>query len=321
MSQPDFLDELRRARPAAPPELRERVLELAATRPPSRRRITWRRALIVAVPAVLAVAAAAVVTGRHSTQPVVQHGEVLRASAPQRTLTIPQSAQVHGDVAIAPSRSRLQDYDAYLRLRVHDPDELSAATKKALAIARRLGGHASSVSVSVGRRPGRRDAAPPHPRSFTCRRLSRASPPSAGSRPRTSRSATCSPASTRPTGRSPASRSNCATSAPSRRPHLSRAGSAALTSLVERLQRGRASTVHTARLATVSVELTTRKPAPQPKHHHPGPLDGAFDALRWIGVAALYGLIVGGPFVLLALAGWVIVRKLRRRAEDRLLGG
>lgn len=318
MSQPDFLDELRRARPAAPPELRERVLELAATRPPSRRRITWRRALIVAVPAVLAVAAAAVVTGRHSTQPVVQHGEVLRASAPQRTLTIPQSAQVHGDVAIAPSRSRLQDYDAYLRLRVHDPDELSAATKKALAIARRLGGHASSVSVSVA--GGQGDA--------TLRlRIPIVHVQEAVARLSALGRITAENVSIRDvqpgvdaTDRQIARlqkqlrdlRAETQTPAVTRR-------IAALTSLVERLQRGRASTVHTARLATVSVELTTRKPAPQPKHHHPGPLDGAFDALRWIGVAALYGLIVGGPFVLLALAGWVIVRKLRRRAEDRLL--
>jgi hypothetical protein len=319
MSQPDFLDELRRARPAAPPELRERVLELAATRPPSRRRITWRRALIVAIPAMLAVAAAAIVTGRHSTQRVVQHGEAVRGSAPQRTLTLPQNA-ASGDVAIAPSPSRLQDYDAYLRLRVHDPDELSAATKKALAIARRLGGHASSVSVSVAGGQGDATLRLRIPIGHVQEAVARLS--ALGRITAENVSIRDVQPGVDATDRQIArlqKQLRDLRAEPQTPPVTRRI--AALTSLVERLQRGRASTVHTARLATVSVELTTRKPAPQPKHHHPGPLDGAFDALRWIGVAALYGLIVGGPFVLLALAGWVIVRKLRRRAEDRLLGG
>src|SRR5215813_9458543 len=62
MSQLDLLAEIHAARPVAPAELRERVRGLAAAAPAPRRRITWRRAAVLAF-AVAALAATAGVLG------------------------------------------------------------------------------------------------------------------------------------------------------------------------------------------------------------------------------------------------------------------
>ena len=67
MSQRDLAHALREARPAAPPELRQRVRLIAAqSAEPPRRRITWRRALVVAVPVAAAVIAAGVLSTRNA---------------------------------------------------------------------------------------------------------------------------------------------------------------------------------------------------------------------------------------------------------------
>jgi hypothetical protein len=94
---------------------------------------------------------------------------------------------------------------------------------------------------------------------------------------------------------------------------------AALTARVQQLQRSRANTVRNARLATISLQLTTRTPAVQPKPAHHGPLHGAVVALSWLGIGALYALVVGGPVALFLLAVWLGARALRRRSERRLL--
>src|SRR5919201_7035015 len=59
MLSPELALELRAARPSASPELRARVLEVAARKQPARRRLTLpplRRFALVAVPAALAIA-------------------------------------------------------------------------------------------------------------------------------------------------------------------------------------------------------------------------------------------------------------------------
>ena len=62
MSQRDLVAELRGARPAAPEHLREQVRLIAAAATPPAKRITWRRALVVALPVAAAVAATVVLT-------------------------------------------------------------------------------------------------------------------------------------------------------------------------------------------------------------------------------------------------------------------
>ena len=85
------------------------------------------------------------------------------------------------------------------------------------------------------------------------------------------------------------------------------------------MQRGRGNTVRDARLATIDLSMTTREDAKPPKKDEPGPLHGALVALGWIGIGALYALIVGGPLVLLGVLGWLVWRLVRRRREERLL--
>ena len=94
---------------------------------------------------------------------------------------------------------------------------------------------------------------------------------------------------------------------------------ASLTTQVERLQRGRGNTVRDARLATIDLSMTTREDAKPPKNDEPGPLHGALVALGWIGIGALYALIVGGPLVLLGVLGWLVWRLVRRRRKEKRL--
>src|SRR5207248_2788323 len=86
MSQRDLVAELRAARVSAPAELRNRVRAIAAADTPPRRWFTWRRVLVVAVPAAAGIAAAIVFT-RPITQEqtVVRHGAAATiGKAPER---------------------------------------------------------------------------------------------------------------------------------------------------------------------------------------------------------------------------------------------
>ena len=160
MSRLDVLAELHGAAPAAPRELRERVREIAAVVPEPRRRLTWRRAAVVLVPAVLGLAAAAIVVGRNGSTPAtVERGVAVgsAATAPATTLQAQAGATANrpfAPVPVPPARGRLQDYDATLSLRVHDATALSGATKRALTIVRSLGGFASAVNVNVDGKAG-----------------------------------------------------------------------------------------------------------------------------------------------------------------------
>jgi hypothetical protein len=78
-----------------------------------------------------------------------------------------------------------------------------------------------------------------------------------------------------------------------------------------------------AAFARFSLELDTgRGTAVVPVAHKGGFENPADDALGVISVAgrgALFALIVGGPFLLVAGAAWWLARRLRRRAARRLL--
>src|SRR5918911_80717 len=75
MSQPELTRILRDVRPSAPPELRERVRLVAAqARPPRPHLVTWRRAILVA-----AAAAVAVVAGVLATRPAHRQAQPVPA--------------------------------------------------------------------------------------------------------------------------------------------------------------------------------------------------------------------------------------------------
>jgi len=173
MTSDAILAELR-TMPGAPEGLRERVRALPEPKP----RFVWtfpridvRRSLLVLAPAVvaLAVGSAALhgVLSGGSTQPqalesAVQHGRAAApshwraakapaAAAQDKALTF--SAAGAGGVALPPSTTRLNRYEAWLRVRV-ERDGLSSATTRAMRIARGYGGYVASVDMNTPGKQG-----------------------------------------------------------------------------------------------------------------------------------------------------------------------
>jgi hypothetical protein len=318
MSQPDVLTDLRTTRPAAPAELRERVRAIAATAAPPPRRLTWRRAALVLVPAVLAVAVGAAVVGRDRGAPTADRAGTVRSTPNggglQKGAT--RAAAPLSTLAPAPSATRPQDYDATLRLRVASADALSDATKRAVRVAASLGGFASVVSVDVH-----------GPRGDALLRLRVPVAKVQAALERLSALGTITGESVQvhdvqpqlAAGERRIARLQRQLRALRADPGTPPRRLAALTAQIERLQRARAATIRQARLATIRLELQT--PAPAPQRHAHGALHGALAALRWLGIVALYALIVGGPVVAVLAALWLGRRFVRRRAAERLLDG
>jgi hypothetical protein len=179
MSQPDheaIVDQIRGSRIAASPELRERVRAIAAARPPAappRRPVPWRRIVLVAAPACLALAAAAALAagvldsgGKDQTQAVRRghaasaqtltsvNGSVDQAApafhaAPELKST--GSGSAGGPAGLPATSGRAQQYEAELTLKV---DDLSAATKRALRLTRGFHGYVRSVEYGSGTQRG-----------------------------------------------------------------------------------------------------------------------------------------------------------------------
>src|SRR4051794_22518976 len=108
MSQPDLAHVLRDARPLAPSELRERVRLVAArAAPPRRRLVTWRRAVLVAVPVAIAVVAGVLAT-RPSHQQAELHGEAVAQRTAGTGATRDSIAHAPARPALAPNTKRIQ---------------------------------------------------------------------------------------------------------------------------------------------------------------------------------------------------------------------
>jgi hypothetical protein len=164
---PDLATALREETPAAPSQLRERLGYITATTPPPRRTPSLRRVLLWAAPVALTTSClAALAVGLNSaldskpasrdaasatstveqeaTQlaPATQFAPALdRRFAPRTALKAPGTP--------APTRGRAQQVQATLRVLVDDPDDLSAATQRALRTTRRLGGYLVAVDYGT----------------------------------------------------------------------------------------------------------------------------------------------------------------------------
>jgi Domain of unknown function (DUF4349) len=161
-------EELRSARPVASAALRERVAELAVVEPAGPRwSFRWpsrRLALGLAAAALLASLVAAGLT----REPSKPRSEGVKTVVPQRSVSggatalMPYRAAEKTPVfsAALPSSDqvRLRRYQATLRLRVNDVESLSSATRRAMALARRLGGYVGQVQYTTrgGERGGAR---------------------------------------------------------------------------------------------------------------------------------------------------------------------
>lgn len=170
---PDLLTALREETPGAPGALRDRVALIAATPAPPRRMFTLRRALFWSAPAtaVAALTVAVVVgvftsstTQSESAAPSAHRLEPKAAPAPRvrrsqetapmaarmkRAAARPANAAQDSTAVPAPSGRRAQGVQTSLRILADDPNDLSAATQRALRTTRRLGGYVVTVNYGT----------------------------------------------------------------------------------------------------------------------------------------------------------------------------
>ena len=320
MSQPDLARVLRDARPVAPPELRERVRLVAAkATPPRRRLVTWRRAVLVAVPVAIAVVAGVLATrpshhgpgGPLATEPLqVQRSASVGAAAHSKDRAL-------APVAVPSSAKRIQRYSASLELRLRDAAAVSDASKRAIAIAHQLGGYEQRVNVDAARTTGYANIVLRIPKSHVQEAVRRLT--ALGTIVSENVQVQDLQSQVNATDRLIArlqQRLAELRALPQDTQTAQRL--AALRTRIERLQRARAATVRSARYATVDLRLTTRTPPAPVKHGH-GPLHGLGVAFRWIGIGAVYALAIGGTFAVVAFLVWLAARSVRRRREDALL--
>ncbi len=338
MSSPDPLIQLRAAKPAASPELRERVRALAAGTPEPRpfflARLSLRRTLLVAAPAALALAlgAAGVIgfTRSGESERVVAPPLAAVEKAGTATRATPPAGGVATDQAatLPPTAGRLQRYDAELRLRVNDLDALSAATQKAMRVARSLGGYVASAAYDAPETgPGsamlvlRVPAIRVQSAIVQLSGLGTILGQRIGIEDLQGQADTIADRIAVLQGEIASLRRQLET------PDLTDDARAQLELRLAQARRElaelRAALEQTrteGTLATVSVSLTTEQTARLREQGRLGrALDRALDALAWEASAALIALAVGGPLLLLAGGTWKLAAVRRRRAEERLL--
>ena len=317
MSQRDLVAELRAARIEAPSEVRARVRLIAAadTTPVRRRAFTWRRALIVALPVAAAVAAAIVVTRPSHSPPTavpVERAGVAAGSAPSAA----QQKSFSTPVTPAPSATRVQRYGAYLALRVSTPGGISTGVKRALQITKSLGGYAGSVHATATGQAGSADLTLKIPRTHIQEAIARLSAIGTITAEQVDVQdlQTGLNATDRTIARLQSQLAGLRAGPPST---LTSERIAALVLQIQRLQRAQATTVRSARYATVRLHLGTAAPKAAKAHH--GPLHGLGVAFRWLGIGAVYTLALGAPLLLVVWLAWIATRTIRRRREDALL--
>jgi len=337
MSQPDLLTQLRQARPIAPRELRERVRLVAERAPQPRRRLSWRLGAVVALGAALAIVAAVVATrgddrGSASAPTPAPAPESARSKAygaPTDSAAAPQAEANRLQVlaptragkavgSVAPSATRLQRYRASLELRVAGAADVSAATQRALAITRSLGGYPLGVGVDARGRAGDASLTLRIPREKVQEAVTRLS--ALGTVVAANVQIEDLQVQVNATDkrldrlqrRLRDLRAQKQTAAVKRQVE-------ALTRQIETLQRSRTATVREARYATVNLHVTTKMAAVTPVAHEDGPFHGLGVAFTWIGIVAVYAIALAAPFVLLAVLLWLAARAVRRRREEALL--
>ena len=348
-----------RALPGAPERLRERVRELPEPQP----RFAWtfpridlRRSLLVAAPAVVALGVgAAALHGLLADTPTnprplalnaeVQHGAKAGGGtwkSADGTATTPYfvpsvgalraNPGAHSELskALPPSASRLNKYNAWLRVRVSD-DRLAKATTRAMQIARGYGGYVASVDMNTPEKRGSSSLVlrvPVANVEDAVLRLSKLGDVTAQrvriqdlqrqanalQRDIVKLQATISELQRKLAGKS---------LSPSDRLRLQYQLDEAKRTFAQKTK-SRASTVREGTLATVSLTFFTPQPAAVVPHHQ-GRIDRTFSSagdflvreLAWL----LYALIVVGPIAVLAAAAVFAVRTARRRSDARLLEG
>ena len=343
-----LLDEIRAAKPAAPPALRERVRTIAAHEParaPFLARFERRRLLLVAPAAlVVAVVAAGVIglsrddVGGGSDQQAASSGSsrtgvthsLEAAGSAQDAATAspsaaPSSSAAQAPTTVAPVAGQLQRYQAELSLRLDDVEALSGATKRAQQIAVAHGGSVSSLQYDApAAGVGTAQIVLRIPTARVQGALSQLAALGTILGQRYGIEDLQQQADSLQTQVEETQRQIARILAQLGSPTLSDENRAVLQSRLTSarqkltgLREGLRSTNADARTATVYLTLTTEEI--QPASEGGSRLDDIKDVLAWEGIALLYALVVAGPFLLLGLLVWLALRLRRKQVETRLL--
>ncbi len=323
--------EIRTTRPAAPDALRERVRALAAEQPvrePLFARLLPRRAVLVPIALVVALFAVGVVglsrTGPSSVTSSRESGGVTAEQSADSALKAAPPTAATG-TAPAPTPGRLQNVDVEMRLRVAGVEELSSATKRAMRLAQSLGGYVESVQYdapAAGIGGAQLTLRIPNDKvqgaitqlsalgTILGQRIGiadlQASADDLGDRI----------VEARQTIARLQTQLRSTTLLAEERAVIRARLEQARGTLAD-LQASLKATRAEGQLATVQLSLTTEPIEAAPANG--SRLDRLGDVLIWEGVALLYVLAIAGPFALLGVIAWLVLRARRRRDEARLL--
>lgn len=313
-------EELRASRSVAPGALRAQVQALEPQGPRFTFRVPSRRvALALAAAALVASFVAAGVTGltrsggtrslEGAKPPSVQQGG---RAAEKKQMEPLRARPTFRYATPAPNASRLQRYDATLRLRVKDVDALSRATSRAINLTRALGGYVGSVryATSGGKRGGA-TLVLRVPVANVQDELAKLSSLGTILQQRT--------AILDVTRR--ADRESEQIAKLERQLHTAPPAQAAvLRHRLATLRTKHARLLKSARFARITLALTTpaKQAAAAPSRLHRTLDDAGGVLLRELEIL-LYALVVAGPLLLFGGAGIAVARAQRRRSDARLL--
>ena len=342
---------LRTEAPAAPDELRARVVAGDAPRSARLRRPTWRRVALVAVPAAAAFAATSFLVSGTDDAPrrdaaASAPSETVAGAAATESLTTrapdSESKNAYLEEALStsggterakftsplPDTARARDVDMALELRLRDADELSAAANDAMRISRELGGFVAASRVDTRWGEGTADITLHVP----VRRLEDAVVRLSTLGTITAQDVTIQDLQRRLDQRTrrielvqrairaDELRLESGTLDPEERLEVelrlerSRA-------LLRDLRRQRAALLRRAATAEIDLTLHTRAAAAAPDAGGAaGAARDAFDLLGRAGTGLVFSAILVGPLLLVLTAAWLAFSRRSRRRDERLLG-
>jgi hypothetical protein len=316
-------EELRAARPAAPEVLRQRIRALEPPEP--RRRIElnvpWRRVVpavaLAGLAAALSVAGVlGIVHGAHSEQraiaPHAQKGSSSQFAFPKRQLTPVYGAATLQDKTLVPTpaHDRLQQYDASLRVRVRNQEELSKRTHDAYRLTRKLGGYVAWANYSTPRNRGDSEMQFQIPIAHVQAAIAAFS----GYGTLIAQRIRLKDLQQRA--------DNLALRIQRLRKRIARLHDPRDEARLAQLLRARTSTLNQGRMASVALALVVGKktqPAAAPPSRFHRTLDDAGSVLVRELELLLYALVVAGPLLAIGGAGILAGRSVRRRSDERLL--
>ena len=245
---------------------------------------------------------------------LTQHGDALRAAPGPIDATHAQTLEkssLPDYGSLAPTSSRLQRYQATMRLRVKDVDDLSSAAKRAMNLAHGLGGYVASVQYATRSKGGGATLVLRVPVSKVQTALTRLA--SLGT---ILQQHTGILDVTRRVDRESRQIAQLERELDSASP----AEAAAIRAKLATLRAKHARLLKSARLARITLGLTTpAKHAAATPSRFDRTLDDAGSVLLRELEILLYALVVAGPLLLLGGVALLTGRRVRRRTDERLL--